>query len=313
MGAVITSTMTIVLLFNGPIKPSDIDVVRPAVDEGSAMAFFITEEGKLPVEPTEKDWGLSRYPDATGIEIRVRDQAPEKSNAVLQEIEQALAQLPEGRARIASVQGGGAGIRGTTAQTGETAPGSGSGGTGFGGGRSPRRTDQSQTRRFAGANPYAMMGFGGMPGMSRGGPVVLEGDLQLTPEESAKWIELDARASELAARYKGEPEPSGRFANPGPSGMMGGPMGPRVSVHPAPEGPPPTPTAEEQEEIEKELTEVLNQMFDLKLTAYERKISGIEEELKSLRSEIEERKQNKDLIVERRLNELTGKEDYLAW
>jgi hypothetical protein len=312
MGAVITSTMTIVLLFNGPITPTDIDVIRPAVEEESATTFFITEDGKLieQAEPTDADWGLSRYPNAAGIEIRVTDIDPEKSSAMLQEIERALEQLPEGRARVASVSGGG----GKSGRKG-AGPGNANGAMGFGGGGRPTGSYQARTQRGAEAAPYAAMALGSMAGMPRRGPVVLEGDLQLTPEESARWHELDARARQLAARYKGEESALPRWgAFPGGApGMMGGRTGPWVSTAPTTEGPQPTPTAEEQEEIEKELTDLLNQMFDLKLIAYERKITGIEEELQSLRNEIEERKENKKLIVERRLNELTGKQDHLAW
>jgi len=147
-----------------------------------------------------------------------------------------------------------------------------------------------------------------------GRPVVIEGDIQLTPEESELWAELDTRARELAAKYKGEePQLTRGSLTPGISPYVLSERGPEIMGARGTKGPQPTPTADEKAEIEKELTEVLNQMFDLKMTAYERKISGIEEDLRSLRSEIQERIQNKNLIVERRLNELTGKEDYLAW
>jgi|GEM_PF-5251474 len=66
-------------------------------------------------------------------------------------------------------------------------------------------------------------------------------------------------------------------------------------------------------ELEKELKDNLNQLFDLKLKGFKEKITSIERELDGLRTQLDERQNNKDLIVTGRFKELVGEHDHLQW
>ena len=72
-------------------------------------------------------------------------------------------------------------------------------------------------------------------------------------------------------------------------------------------------TSEEKEEIKAELTENLGELFDIRLAQGEVKVKELEEELLKLKERSAERKKNKDEIVARRLEELTGSADGLKW
>jgi len=307
----LTNALTIIILFNAPITEPDLDLIRSALTpaEGPSVLLLKTDEEQFTADPASTDWGLSEHPNATGIEIRIMDIDKERGGKLVSALREKLNRLPAGRVTSTRIQhywndGTMATIDYQVTPPGVPPPSIQ--------GRPGKLVGTARKEfRFPSSYNYSMMGrYGGMPG----GP---EGDVELTPEESELWRELDMRANHLAARYKGEAVPGHPFPMlpPGAEAMMGPmmEMGMGAGFAGGPLTPLPTPSAEEKAEIEKELAEVLNQMFDLKLIAYERRISRLEEELKSLREEIEERKQNKGLIVQRRLKQLTGKEDHLAW
>ena len=72
-------------------------------------------------------------------------------------------------------------------------------------------------------------------------------------------------------------------------------------------------TAQEKKKIEAELTEILGELFDRRLTEGEAKVKALEEELSRAKEHAAERKKNKDEIVKRRFEELTGEADDLRW
>jgi hypothetical protein len=280
----VSQGLIIIMLFNGPIKTSEINLIRSTVAEWPAEVLLVDGEDKFEVDRAADDWGLSQHKDATGIEIEFKDVSVEAQMEYSATIMEKLMQLPTGRSRVAF---------NVTASQPPGAP---------------------------------------LPEIYVGAPLE-KGGLPLSHEEGTLWLELESRADTLAARYKGGdasrirvggvpggPRPGYAPGYPlaeiyaqgladtvaSPYGGYGGPPSP-------PRTPLPTPTEEEKAKIEQELSEVLNRMFDLKLTAYERRISRLEQELKSLREQLEHRRGNKDLIVTRRLNELTGKEDFLSW
>ena len=70
---------------------------------------------------------------------------------------------------------------------------------------------------------------------------------------------------------------------------------------------------EARERLMKELRGVLNEAFSMRQAAMEEETRELEEELKRLRTLIEKREANRDAIVERRIEELTGEEEFLEW
>jgi hypothetical protein len=66
-------------------------------------------------------------------------------------------------------------------------------------------------------------------------------------------------------------------------------------------------------ELETKLKGNLNELFDLKLKGFQEKIASIERELDRLRTHLEERKNNKELVVTGRFKELIGEHDQLRW
>ncbi len=66
-------------------------------------------------------------------------------------------------------------------------------------------------------------------------------------------------------------------------------------------------------QLEAKLKDNLNELFDLKLNGFQEKIASIECELQNVRSQIAERKSNKELIVTTRFKELIGEDDHLQW
>jgi hypothetical protein len=69
----------------------------------------------------------------------------------------------------------------------------------------------------------------------------------------------------------------------------------------------------EKSDIEKELRDKLVDLFEMKEQEKELEIERIMDRVDKMRQEIEERKANKDKIIELRLNELTGKEHLSRW
>lgn len=72
-------------------------------------------------------------------------------------------------------------------------------------------------------------------------------------------------------------------------------------------------SAQEKEKIKAELTEILGKLFDSRLIEDEARVKALEEEISRLRERAAERKKNKDEIVKRRFEELTGEADDLRW
>jgi len=68
-----------------------------------------------------------------------------------------------------------------------------------------------------------------------------------------------------------------------------------------------------QATIKKELEKKLNKLFDLREEARLKKVEALEQEMEKLKQMVDFRKKNKAKIIERRLNELLGNEDQLAW
>lgn len=72
-------------------------------------------------------------------------------------------------------------------------------------------------------------------------------------------------------------------------------------------------SSNEKQKIVSDLKAVLNQLFDIKEKARSMEVEMLEKELKQLKESLKVRKQSKDEIINRRLNELIGKGDYLDW
>jgi hypothetical protein len=66
-------------------------------------------------------------------------------------------------------------------------------------------------------------------------------------------------------------------------------------------------------QLETQLKGNLNELFDLKLKGFQEKIACIEREVQRLRTQLDERKNNKDVIVSGRFKELVGEHDHLQW
>lgn len=69
----------------------------------------------------------------------------------------------------------------------------------------------------------------------------------------------------------------------------------------------------EKQKITTDLKSVLNQLFDMKEKSRSLEVEMLEKELKQLKESLKVRKQSKNEIINRRLNELIGKGDYLDW
>jgi hypothetical protein len=69
----------------------------------------------------------------------------------------------------------------------------------------------------------------------------------------------------------------------------------------------------EKQKIASDLKTVLNQLFDMKERSRTLEVEHLEKELKQLKESLKVRKQSKNEIINRRLNELIGKGDYLDW
>jgi len=69
----------------------------------------------------------------------------------------------------------------------------------------------------------------------------------------------------------------------------------------------------EKPKIINDLKSKLNQLFDIKEKARSLEVEFLEQELAQLKEALKVRKSNKSEIINRRLNELIGKGDYLDW
>ena len=69
----------------------------------------------------------------------------------------------------------------------------------------------------------------------------------------------------------------------------------------------------DKQKIINELKPNLNQLFDAKEKSRSLEVDMLEKELAQLKESLKVRKQNKNEIINRRLNELIGKGDYLDW
>ncbi len=65
--------------------------------------------------------------------------------------------------------------------------------------------------------------------------------------------------------------------------------------------------------IENELGEILGKLFDVRQKEEKAKADKMEEELKKIRETLAEKDKNRDIIIQNRLDELTGKNKYLQW
>ena len=71
--------------------------------------------------------------------------------------------------------------------------------------------------------------------------------------------------------------------------------------------------SDEQQKLKTQLRKELEQLFDLKEQERRLEVEMLERELKELKASLDARKNNKKEIINRRLNELIGKGDYLNW
>ncbi|MEO0794784.1 MAG: hypothetical protein AAFX93_06465 [Verrucomicrobiota bacterium] len=71
--------------------------------------------------------------------------------------------------------------------------------------------------------------------------------------------------------------------------------------------------AKEVSDLKKKLKGNLEKAFDSKIELQEAEIKNLKDEVKELESLIEKRIENRDQIIQRRLNELLGQQDYLEW
>lgn len=69
----------------------------------------------------------------------------------------------------------------------------------------------------------------------------------------------------------------------------------------------------DKQKIVTDLKHILGQLFDMKEKARSFEVQMLEKELKQLKESLNVRKKSKNEIINRRLNELIGKGDYLDW
>jgi uncharacterized protein YicC (UPF0701 family) len=70
---------------------------------------------------------------------------------------------------------------------------------------------------------------------------------------------------------------------------------------------------QEKGQITKKLKTVLSELFDLREKERSRRIKQLEQELARLKESLNNRKKNKDTIVQQRIDEITGKKENLEW
>lgn len=69
----------------------------------------------------------------------------------------------------------------------------------------------------------------------------------------------------------------------------------------------------EREEIRKQLGELVNKHFELRQKLRTKELERIQERIEKLRTSIEERNENREAVIERRLKELLGESDGLRF
>lgn len=69
----------------------------------------------------------------------------------------------------------------------------------------------------------------------------------------------------------------------------------------------------EKEKLKAELMPLLGQLFDIREKHKDQEIDRLSQELKRLQEQVEKRRKNKDAIVEKRFNELTGEANDEGW
>jgi len=69
----------------------------------------------------------------------------------------------------------------------------------------------------------------------------------------------------------------------------------------------------EKAKLKSELIKKISELFELKEQQRKMEVSQLQKELEELKKSLEVRKNNKDAIVLKRFNELTGVGDYLDW
>ncbi|MEM6885157.1 MAG: hypothetical protein AAF571_08995 [Verrucomicrobiota bacterium] len=72
-------------------------------------------------------------------------------------------------------------------------------------------------------------------------------------------------------------------------------------------------TSGEKQEIQKAITELVTSQFQRKLKRDQSEVQELDTELGRLKELIEQRQANRDTIIQRRVNELTGEADHLDW
>lgn len=68
-----------------------------------------------------------------------------------------------------------------------------------------------------------------------------------------------------------------------------------------------------KKEIKSELTQILNQVFDIRSVNRAREVNEMSKKIEELKQMLKKRKDNKKLIVERKLKEVTGQMEGLEW
>jgi len=69
----------------------------------------------------------------------------------------------------------------------------------------------------------------------------------------------------------------------------------------------------EKDKIIKDLKTVLNELFDLREKEREYRIKELEKEIAYLKELLEQRKSHKEEIIQEKLDDLTGKNEWLQW
>ena len=71
--------------------------------------------------------------------------------------------------------------------------------------------------------------------------------------------------------------------------------------------------ANSQQKIKNDLTNTLNQLFDIRESQKQEEVKRLQKRLQELQESLQARKQNKNEIVQRRIQELLGDSKYLRW
>ncbi len=71
--------------------------------------------------------------------------------------------------------------------------------------------------------------------------------------------------------------------------------------------------SKDREAMSKQLRENLNRLFDLKQENRNKELGSLREKITELSKSIEKRQRNKNAIIQRRIEELTGESEYLKW